>query len=94
LFVSYYDQVAEAAAAIRSRVPVVPEIAIVLGSGLGDFAHSLGEAVSLPYTTCHTGRRRGSSATLGRWSSARRTAGRSRRWPAAVICTKGMPPVA
>jgi len=50
LFVSYYDQVAETAAAIRSSVPVVPEIAIVLGSGLGDFAHSLGGAVTLPYT--------------------------------------------
>jgi purine-nucleoside phosphorylase len=50
LVVSYYDQVAEAADAIRARVPVVPEIAIVLGSGLGDFAHSLGEAVTLPYT--------------------------------------------
>jgi purine-nucleoside phosphorylase len=47
---SYYDQVAEAADATRSRVPVVPEIAIVLGSGLGAFAHSLGEAVTLPYT--------------------------------------------
>jgi purine-nucleoside phosphorylase len=49
LFVSYYDQVAEAAAAIRARVPEVPQIAIVLGSGLGDFADSLDRAVTLPY---------------------------------------------
>jgi purine-nucleoside phosphorylase len=30
-------------------VPEVPDIAIVLGSGLGDFANSLGDAVSIPY---------------------------------------------
>ena len=46
---AYYDQVKEAAAAIRSRIPEVPEIAIVLGSGLGDFANALGDAVTLPY---------------------------------------------
>jgi purine-nucleoside phosphorylase len=46
---SYYDQVKEAADAIRSRVPEVPQVAIVLGSGLGDFANSLGEAVAMPY---------------------------------------------
>jgi purine-nucleoside phosphorylase len=46
---SYYDQVKEAADAIRSRVPEIPRIGIVLGSGLGDFAGSLGSAVSMPY---------------------------------------------
>ena len=46
---SYYDQVKEAADAIRSRVPEVPQVAIVLGSGLGDFANSLGDAVMMPY---------------------------------------------
>jgi purine-nucleoside phosphorylase len=46
---SYYDQVKEAADAIRSRVPEIPETAIVLGSGLGDFASSLGDAVTIPY---------------------------------------------
>jgi purine-nucleoside phosphorylase len=46
---SYYDQVKEAADAIRSRVPDVPQVAIVLGSGLGDFANSLGDAVAMPY---------------------------------------------
>lgn len=46
---SYFDQVEQAAAAIRSRVSDVPGIAIVLGSGLGDFANSLGGAVSIPY---------------------------------------------
>src|SRR5712691_5260540 len=46
---NYYDQVKEAADAIRSRIREVPRIAIVLGSGLGDFANSLGGAVSVPY---------------------------------------------
>jgi purine-nucleoside phosphorylase len=46
---SYYDQVKEAADAIRARVPEVPQIAVVLGSGLGDFANSLGDAAVMPY---------------------------------------------
>jgi purine-nucleoside phosphorylase len=46
---SYYDQVKEAADAIRARVTTVPEIAIVLGSGLGDFASSLAEPVTMSY---------------------------------------------
>ena len=46
---SYYDQVKEAADAVRARVPELPRIAIVLGSGLGDFANGLGDAVSMPY---------------------------------------------
>ena len=45
----YYAQVRQAVEAIRSRIADVPRIAIVLGSGLGDFAGSLGEAVSMPY---------------------------------------------
>jgi purine-nucleoside phosphorylase len=45
----YYDQVKEAADAIASRIRDVPRIAIVLGSGLGDFANSLSDAVSMPY---------------------------------------------
>jgi purine-nucleoside phosphorylase len=46
---TYYDQVKEAADAIRSRIPEVPKIGVVLGSGLGDFATSLSEAVTMPY---------------------------------------------
>ena len=46
---SYYDQVKEAADAIRSRVPEIPPVGVVLGSGLGDFATSLGDAVTMPY---------------------------------------------
>jgi purine-nucleoside phosphorylase len=46
---TYYDQVREAADAIRARVPDVPRVAIVLGSGLGDFAAGLSGAISMPY---------------------------------------------
>jgi purine-nucleoside phosphorylase len=46
---SYYDRVKEAADYVRSRVPRVPAIGVVLGSGLGDFAGTLTDAVSFAY---------------------------------------------
>jgi len=46
---TYYDQVKEAADMIRARLPEIPQIGIVLGSGLGDFANSRGAAVTVPY---------------------------------------------
>ena len=39
-----------AAAAVRARAGAPPAVAVVLGSGLGDFANRLQEAVSIPYT--------------------------------------------
>jgi len=47
---SYFDQVRAAADAIRQRTNAIPDVAIVLGSGLGDFAATLREAVAIPYT--------------------------------------------
>jgi purine-nucleoside phosphorylase len=44
-----YERVEEAAAAIRSRCGTLPETAIVLGSGLGDFADTLLDAIATPY---------------------------------------------
>jgi len=46
---SYYDQVKEAADAIRARIAEVPQVALVLGSGLGDFANAPTDAVSMRY---------------------------------------------
>lgn len=46
---AYFDDVKQAAEHVRGRIKTVPEIAIVLGSGLGDFAGTLGDAVSMPY---------------------------------------------
>lgn len=45
----YFGQVTAAADAVRARVGEFPSIAIVLGSGLGDFADSLGNATSIDY---------------------------------------------
>src|SRR5437868_4090542 len=45
----YYGRVKEAAESIRGRVKEVPRIGVVLGSGLGDFAGSLADSVSLRY---------------------------------------------
>jgi purine-nucleoside phosphorylase len=45
----YYDRVREAADAIRARVPDVPRVAVVLGSGLGDFAGRLADGISMSY---------------------------------------------
>lgn len=44
-----YERVEAAAAAVRARCGALPQIAIVLGSGLGDFADTLGDAVATPY---------------------------------------------
>jgi purine-nucleoside phosphorylase len=49
--VNYFDRVKEAAEAVRSKVRDVPNIGVVLGSGLGDFAANLQDAVSMPYDT-------------------------------------------
>jgi purine-nucleoside phosphorylase len=44
------DCIAAAAAAIRTRMPAVPEVGIVLGSGLGAFADELDGVTRLPYS--------------------------------------------
>jgi purine-nucleoside phosphorylase len=44
-----YDAVAEAAKTVQDRIGPIPDIAIVLGSGLGSFASSLTDAVVVPY---------------------------------------------
>jgi purine-nucleoside phosphorylase len=46
-----YTRVQTAAAFVRERIPLAPGIAIVLGSGLGDFASRVGGPAVLPYET-------------------------------------------
>jgi len=46
---TYFDRVDEAAARLHRELGSVPEIAIVLGSGLGAFGESLGAATMVPY---------------------------------------------
>ena len=45
-----YSQVEAAAAAIRGRCGELPQTAVVLGSGLGDFADTLLDAIATPYS--------------------------------------------
>lgn len=45
-----YDRVSRAVDTITAAVPVVPEVAIVLGSGLGDAVPGLEEATVIPYS--------------------------------------------
>ena len=44
-----FAQVEEAAAAVRARGGALPETAVVLGSGLGDFADTLLDQIATPY---------------------------------------------
>src|SRR5258708_12611363 len=47
---TYLQKVDEGVSAIKQRAGVgIPDVAIVLGSGLGDFAGQLTDAVSIPY---------------------------------------------
>jgi purine-nucleoside phosphorylase len=47
---SYYDQVAEAAAYLKTKIgPLAPRVSIVLGSGLGAAADAVANAVPIPY---------------------------------------------
>jgi purine-nucleoside phosphorylase len=47
---SDYERVGEAAERLRSRIGERPDVGIVLGSGLGDFASSLRESITVPYS--------------------------------------------
>ena len=44
-----FERVEAAADAVRRRCHVLPKTALILGSGLGDFADTLADAVVLPY---------------------------------------------
>ena len=45
----YYTQVQDAASWLRTRIGATPDVAVVLGSGLGDFTSALGGSVTIPY---------------------------------------------
>lgn len=46
-----YDQLEETVAFIRKQSPIAPEVAVVLGSGLGEFAETLEDKTIIPYET-------------------------------------------
>ena len=45
----YFDRLTEAAAVVRQTIGATPDVAIVLGSGLGAFTSALGDAVRCAY---------------------------------------------
>jgi purine-nucleoside phosphorylase len=45
-----YEQAQEAGSYIRSRSSLEPKLALILGSGLGDFADQVSDAVAIPYS--------------------------------------------
>ncbi len=46
---TYFDSVQQAAGRVRERIGPPPDVAIVLGSGLGEFTTTLGDATAVPY---------------------------------------------
>lgn len=44
-----YDQVQAAAAAVRAKIKTVPQVGLILGSGLGGYADRLGKATKIDY---------------------------------------------
>lgn len=44
-----YDKIQEAAEFIKKKSPVSPEVGVILGSGLGEFADTLSDATAIPY---------------------------------------------
>uniref|UniRef100_A0A7C5Z655 Purine nucleoside phosphorylase n=1 Tax=Caldicellulosiruptor owensensis TaxID=55205 RepID=A0A7C5Z655_9FIRM len=47
---SYYERVKEASEFIKRKIPSVPEIAIILGSGLGGFADTMENKIEIKYS--------------------------------------------
>jgi purine-nucleoside phosphorylase len=45
-----YEHAQAAASFIRSKSSIEPKLALILGSGLGDFADQVSDAVAIPYT--------------------------------------------
>ena len=45
----YFDKCHAASELLRGRIGSVPDVAIVLGSGLGDFAEGLSGSTTIPY---------------------------------------------
>lgn len=48
--IGLYDKLQQARAAIAAVTPVVPQVGLILGSGLGAWADSLANRISIPYT--------------------------------------------
>lgn len=47
----HYEQVMEAVTTIQAHTHLVPQIALILGSGLGNLAHEIEQSTIIPYAT-------------------------------------------
>ncbi len=47
----FFDRIEEAVGFIKQQTPLVPEVGVILGSGLGEFADTLAHPVKIPYET-------------------------------------------
>ncbi len=72
----YFDRVEEAATFLRGRLPAIPAVAVILGSGLGAFAERLDDPVACRIRRFHTGRLQPLLATPAPWCAAPRAARR------------------
>ena len=75
-----YNEITETAEFLRKAIAPVPNIAVVLGSGLGDFAAGLGENRVLPHGDSQLARLErhrpcGSGGRWQRWWAAHYRAG-------------------
>jgi len=61
-----YERITEAAGFIKSRDPRIPQVGVVLGSGLGIFAESVAEPVILPYADIPHFKKAGVAGHAGR----------------------------
>jgi purine nucleoside phosphorylase len=63
-------QIDEAVASLRGRTSLVPEVGVILGTGLGTLAEGLTVETRIPTRTSRTSRSRPSRATRASWCSA------------------------
>ena len=61
-----YERITEAAGFIKSRDPRIPQVGVVLGSGLGIFVESVAEPVILPYVDIPHFKKAGVAGHAGR----------------------------
>jgi purine-nucleoside phosphorylase len=63
----YKDKIFEAVEFLKTKLPKRPQIAMVLGSGLGGFAKEIPSAIDIPYEEIPFWPNQPSPDTLGGW---------------------------
>jgi purine-nucleoside phosphorylase len=49
--IDLFSQASDAVSHIRTLTPLIPRVGIILGSGLGSFAHQVGQPTTIPYAS-------------------------------------------